>query len=55
MEKILVEKTASRGIAAAPVYVYQEPDLSADTGSISKAQEPAEVQLFLKAKKEVVQ
>ena len=55
MEKILVEKTASRGIAAAPVYVYQEPDLSADTGSISKTQEPAEVQLFLKAKKEVVQ
>ena len=28
MEKIQVEKTASRGIAAAPVFYYREPDLT---------------------------
>ena len=28
MKQLQVEKTASRGIAVAPVYYYQEPDLT---------------------------
>ena len=36
MEQILVEKTASRGIAAAKVYKYQEPDLTPDTYTIAE-------------------
>lgn len=53
MRQITVEKTSSRGIAAAPAYLYQEPDLSAATYCITEEQTENEVQLFEKAKQKV--
>ena len=38
MERIDVEKTASRGVAVAPVYKYLEPDFSPDGGLIAADQ-----------------
>lgn len=53
MRQITVEKTSSRGIAAAPAYLYQEPDLSAAAYCITEEQTENEVQLFEKAKQKV--
>lgn len=50
MRQFTVEKTASRGIAAASAYLYQEPDLSAVTECIAEEQEENEILLFEKAK-----
>ena len=47
MTEIKVEKTASRGIAIAPVYVYREVDLTPDTYAVAEgavAQEEAKFQ-----------
>lgn len=54
MEKIHVEKTASRGIAAAPVYKYQEPDLTPDSRDICEKQVPEEMLKFESAKEAVI-
>lgn len=54
MEKIHVEKTASRGIAAAPVYKYQEPDLTPDSRYICEKQVPEEMLKFESAKEAVI-
>ncbi|MDO4338734.1 MAG: phosphoenolpyruvate--protein phosphotransferase [Eubacteriales bacterium] len=54
MEKMQVEKTASRGIAVAPVYYYQEPDLIPETGTVGEAQVSAEAEKFENAKNEVM-
>ena len=55
MEKVLVEKTASRGIAVAPVYLYLDPDLSFGTEKISKEQVQEELDKFTQAKTAVVE
>lgn len=54
MEQIYVEKTASRGIAVAPVYMYQEPDLTPMAGTIAEEQIPAEVKKFDDARGAVI-
>lgn len=55
MEQIYVEKTASRGIAVAPVYMYQEPDLSPVSGTVTEEQVPVQVKLFNDARTAVIQ
>lgn len=54
MERVTVDKTASRGIAVAPVYLYLEPDLTPETGSVAADAVQAEVDKFLAAKAAVV-
>ena len=54
MEQILVEKTASRGIAAAKVYKYQEPDLTPDTYTIAEEETAKEQKKFACAKEAVI-
>lgn len=54
MEKLQVEKTASRGIAVAPVYYYQEPDLAPETGAVDESQVDGEIEKFENAKAVVV-
>lgn len=54
MEKIQVKKTASRGIAIAPVYCYQEPDLSPDNRKISEEEIPLEEAKFENARDQVI-
>ena len=54
MEKIQVKKTASRGIAIAPVYCYQEPDLSPDNRNISEEEIPLEEAEFENARDQVI-
>jgi phosphoenolpyruvate-protein phosphotransferase len=54
MEKICVDKTASRGIAVAPVYLYLDPDLSADCSQISEGQVQEELDKFAEAKAAVI-
>lgn len=46
MRKLTVEKTASRGIAIAPAYVYSEVDLSPDNYTISEQQVHTEIAAF---------
>ncbi|MDO4308800.1 MAG: phosphoenolpyruvate--protein phosphotransferase [Eubacteriales bacterium] len=55
MEKIKVEKTASRGIAIAPVYYYQEPDLTPDSRDIQKELVSAETERFENARAAVLE
>lgn len=43
MVKLFVEKTASRGVAIAPVYLYQEADLTPDTALIDGSQVEQEI------------
>ena len=54
MERVIVEKTASRGIAVEPVYLYLEPDLTPDTKAIDDGQAQAEIDLFRAAKNAVI-
>ena len=42
MKKLQVEKTSSRGIVIAPVYLYQEADLTPDEKKIEESQIEAE-------------
>ena len=53
MERIDVEKTASRGVAVAPVYKYLEPDFSPDGGLIAADQAGMECEKFIRAKEDV--
>lgn len=53
MEKLTVEKTASRGIAVAEVLKYQEPDLAPDTGCAAESAD--ELQKFETAKAAVIE
>lgn len=55
MEVVKVEKTASRGIAVAPVYLYQEPDLTPDQHTIAREQVEEEQKKFAGAKEAVVE
>lgn len=54
MERICVDKTASRGIAVAPVYLYLDPDLNADSGQIPEEQIEDELKKFADAKAVVI-
>lgn len=54
MEYIKVEKTASRGIAIAPVYQYITPDLTADTAVLQPNDIDSELAVFEEAKKAVI-
>lgn len=54
MEQILVSKTASRGIAAAPVYLYLEPDLTPNSATVAEALRDAEIERFAAAKAKVI-
>lgn len=55
MEIVKVEKTASRGIAVAPVYLYQEPDLAPDSYAVAKEQAEEEQKKFVDARSAVVE
>lgn len=55
MEIIQVDKTASGGIAAAPVCDYQEPDLTPDSQGICEEQVPAETEKFEIARMTVIE
>ena len=54
MEQIFVEKTASRGIAAAKVYKYQDPDLRPSLVGITAEQAESETERFLKARQQMI-
>lgn len=54
MEKVFVEKTASRGIAVAAVLLYQEPDLTPESGRIAEEAIEGEQKKFADAKATVV-
>jgi len=54
MEKISVEKTASRGIAVAKVLKYLQPDLTASAGMIADGQAEEEKGKFAAAKAAVM-
>ena len=54
MKNIQVKKTASRGIAIAPVYCYQEPDLAPDCRGICEEQIPLEETRFEEARNQVI-
>lgn len=54
MKKIHVEKTTSRGIVAAPVYLYKDVDLRPDPDKIEPEQIEEEKQRFQKSKEQVV-
>lgn len=54
MEKVCVEKTASRGIAVAEVYKYQEPDWTPDASMITEEQTEAEQARFAAAREAVM-
>lgn len=53
MEKINVEKTASRGIAVAKAFKFQEPDLSPDMNQIEEGQVQEEQKKFDDAREAV--
>lgn len=55
MEVVKVEKTASRGIAVAPVYLYREPDLAPSLYTIDKDQAEEEQKKFVDARSAVVE
>ncbi len=55
MKQLQVEKTASRGIAVAPVYYYQEPDLTPEDRGISEEQVSGELEKFENARKCVME
>ncbi len=54
MEQIYVEKTASRGIAAAKVYKYQDPDLRPALTAITEEQEAGEIERFRSARAKMI-
>lgn len=54
MEKIRVEKTASRGIVVAPVYCYREPDLTPEMGTVTEDAAASEMEKFENAKNSVI-
>lgn len=54
MEQIRVVKTASRGIAVEPVYLYLEPDLTPSSREISEEEVQSELDKFLSAKTAVI-
>lgn len=54
MEKIIVEKTASRGIAVEKIYLYLEPNLTPAPGNVAADDVDAEIEKFTAAKDEVV-
>ena len=54
MKKLQVEKTSSRGIVIAPVYLYQEADLTPDEKKIEESQIEAEKARFQDAKEKVI-
>ena len=55
MERIDVEKTASRGIAAAVAYKYLEPDWTPDMTLLAEEEVEAEQQRFAAVKGAVLQ
>lgn len=55
MEVVKVEKTASRGIVVAPVYLYREPDLAPSLYTIDKDQVEEEQKKFVDARSAVVE
>ncbi len=54
MVEIRVDKTASRGIAIAPAYLYQEPDLTPDHYVVDKDQIEQEEERFGEVKRAVL-
>ena len=54
MERVIVEKTASRGIAVEPVYLYLEPDLTPDSHTIDAGQAQEEISRFCDARASVI-
>lgn len=54
MKEINVEKTASRGIAIAPAYIYQEVDLTPADYPVAENQTEQEMARFEETKKEVI-
>ncbi len=54
MKKILVEKTASRGVVVAPVFKYVEPDLTPDPRQILDNEINHEIEKFEEAKEKVI-
>lgn len=55
MKKVCVEKTASRGIAVAKVFLYQEPDLTPDCALIGEEQVQGELEKFEAVRDAVVE
>lgn len=55
MEQVYVEKTASRGIAAARIYKYQEPDLTPMAEMIAEEDAEKEQNRFAAAKEAVIE
>lgn len=55
MQKVVVEKTASRGIVIAPVYKYEEPDLTPDQTLAGEASLQEEQKKFEAARASVMQ
>lgn len=55
MKKIHVEKTTSRGIVAAPVYLYKDIDLTPDQNKIEPEQIEPEKQRFQSSKDKVIE
>lgn len=55
MNMIQVDKTASRGIAIAPVFCYRQPDLTPEAGNISEEQVQDGIEKFEKAQAEVIE
>ena len=55
MERIYVEKTASRGISVEPIYLYLEPDLTPAPYGVDADGIPAEIEKFNTAKAGVIE
>ncbi len=55
MERVIVEKTASRGIAVAPVYMYLEPELRPETAAVSETAAATEQERFERARNAVIE
>lgn len=54
MEEIKIEKTASRGIAIAPVYIYREADLTPDAYPVGEGMAQQEEEKFQEVKRAVL-
>lgn len=54
MKKIKVDKTASRGIAIAPIWLYQEMDFTPDTYVVSEEQIQQEIEGYERITQEVL-
>ncbi|MFI3176500.1 MAG: phosphoenolpyruvate--protein phosphotransferase [Eubacteriales bacterium] len=55
MREILVEKTASRGVAVAPIFKYEELDLTPDITPIEDVKVTEELETFAKVKVSVME